>query len=79
MESEKRYYSGTVKELLNDPVELRLHMAKMDREHKAEVAELKKEIKRLKATKEMLIRRGNQYKGELKDLQYAVKQGYTII
>jgi len=49
MKSEKRYYSGTAEELLNDPYELRLYMTKMDREHKAEVEELKKEIKRLKA------------------------------
>ena len=72
MESEKRYYSGTVKELLNDPYELRLHMAKMDREHKAEVAVIKKR-------ELFLLKKIKQLKAENKDLENAAKQGYTII
>ena len=69
---EPRYYSGTTEELLNDPYELRLYMTKMDREHKAEVEELKKKMKQLK---EQL----KESKAETKSWKNAAKQGYTII
>ena len=90
---EPRYYSGTAEELLNDPYELRLYMTKMDREHKAEVEELKGDLcsseagveeyravaSLLKTEVKQLKEQLKESKAETKSWKNAAKQGYTII